>query len=504
MQRPEDQILTIFGASGDLSKRKLLPALFQLFLRGLLPDKFRVLCVGRTKIPAGEFARTRMREMLDSGAAARECAEKLEEFFRLVEYFSFDSSDAQSYGALAGEIERVRSLSGAGGRVLFYLGTPPAAYPAIVDGLKASGLAGEKSSIIVEKPFGSDLESARLLNAKLNSAFPEERIFRIDHYLGKETVQNILVLRFSNEIFEPIWDRNHIESVEISVSETVGVEKRGAYYESAGAMRDMIQNHLLELMTFVAMECPANLGADSIRDEMAKVLSCLRPMDDAAVEKNTVRGQYAGGMCGGVQTAAYVDEPNVAKDSAVETYVAMKAFIDNRRWSGVPFYFYTGKRLAQKRSEISVNFKPAPPLFSGLCGENMRNKLSIIIQPDEGISLQFALKIPGKSFSATQVSMDFNYSSLADVTLPDAYSRLILDAMSGDSTLFARSDAVEAGWKFVDPIIAHWKRSPSKPALYPCGSDGPTEAVNMKLEHSASSCALPLANALTSNLDGRA
>ena len=250
MQRPEDQILTIFGASGDLSKRKLLPALFQLFLRGLLPDKFRVLCVGRTKIPAGEFARTRMREMLDSGAAARECAEKLEEFFRLVEYFSFDSSDAQSYGALAGEIERVRSLSGAGGRVLFYLGTPPAAYPAIVDGLKASGLAGEKSSIIVEKPFGSDLESARLLNAKLNSAFPEERIFRIDHYLGKETVQNILVLRFSNEIFEPIWDRNHIESVEISVSETVGVEKRGAYYESAGAMRDMIQNHLLELMTW--------------------------------------------------------------------------------------------------------------------------------------------------------------------------------------------------------------------------------------------------------------
>ena len=505
MERPQNQILTIFGASGDLAKRKLLPALFELFMRRLLPEKFRILCVARTPMTTRQFRESRAAELSAAMGEFHDKQRHIDEFFEMVDYFSFETADTEKYTSLKNEIDRIRKQYSTGERTLFYLGMPPSMYTVTADGLKACGLADENSRIVIEKPFGSDLESARLLNKKLNSIFSESQIFRIDHYLGKETVQNILVLRFSNGIFEPVWNRNYIDSVEISATETVGVEKRGAYYDSAGALRDMVQNHLLELMTFVAMECPPNFKSDAVRDEVSKVLASLRRMDERAISKNVFRGQYAEGEIDGKKVAAYRDEPNVDKNSTTETYVAMRLFIDNWRWGGVPFYIYTGKRLGQKRSEITINFKSTPyTLFAGQCEGRSCNSLTLRIQPDEAISLRFGLKVPGKGFQATQVAMNFNYSSLADITLPDAYSRLLLDAMAGDSTLFARSDAVEAGWKFVDPIEKYWEKHGGEIPLYPAGSDGTEEAMEMKLEHLNSVCSLPIVNELSSNIEEKA
>jgi len=331
---------------------------------------------------------------------------------------------------------------------MYYLATPPQMYDLIPQYLQENGMNVAATPegwrrVIIEKPFGTSLETARALNKKLMSIFDEKEIYRIDHYLGKETVQNILVLRFSNGIFEPLWNRNYVDSVEIKVSETLGVENRGKYYEGSGAMRDMIQNHLMQLMGFIAMESPAVFEAEPLRDEIVKVFRSLRPYKSAEIDLNVVRGQYEG----------YRQEPQVSPTSTTETYVAMKFFIDNWRWGGVPFYLSTGKKLDEKKSEIVINFKSTPnQLFSGQCSGTSCNKLTIAIQPNEGISLQFGLKMPGAGFEVKQVSMDFKYESLSKVYLPDAYERLLLDAMLGDSTLYARSDALEASWKFIDPI----------------------------------------------------
>ena len=452
-----------------------------------------------------DFRKSRRDEMVKAGAANLSDSAKLDGFFALVDYFFFDTENISDYSLLADEIARIRGEYSIDDNILFYMGAPPSMFPVIADGLRAYGLSksqGGQRRIVVEKPFGYDLRSAVSLNRKLRSNFEESQIFRIDHYLGKETVQNILVLRFSNGIFEPLWNRNYIDSVEITASETVGVERRGAYYEGAGALRDMIQNHLIELMAFVAMECPPAFDSNSVRNEIVKVLSSLRPMTENDIRKNVFRGQYAEGVVNGEKLAAYRDEPNVDKNSATETYVAMKFFIDNWRWGGVPFYFYTGKRMSEKRSEIVINFKSTPQaFFSGQCSGRSCNRLVIRIQPDEGISLKFGLKVPGAGFQATQVSMDFNYSSLADITLPDAYARLLLDAMRGDSTLFARSDAVEAGWKFTDPILEFWKKSNEPIPIYPAGSEGTKEGVDLRLEHSSASCQLPIKNELSSALN---
>ena len=407
----------------------------------------------------------------------------------LVNYVSFDTDNPSEYSRLAGFAAEVRARAGIPDNITFYFGVPPEMFSPIASGLEKCGLSASSGGfrrVVVEKPFGTSLESARAINAKLRSVFDESEIYRIDHYLGKETVQNILVLRFANEIFESLWNRDHIDSVEISVSESLGVENRGAYYEKSGALRDMVQNHLLNLAAFVAMECPSSFGAESIRDEVAKVLECLRPMDAKAIDSGTVRGQYAesGGM------AAYRSEKNVAADSLTETFAALKFHIENWRWGGVPFYLYTGKRLSERKSEVVINFKSAPvQMFVGQCSGRSCNKLTLRIQPDEGVWLKFGLKVPGAGYEVAQVSMDFNYSSISGANLPDAYERLLLDAMSGDATLYARSDALEPGWKFIDPILARWaERGADGLEYYAAGSDGPEGARKMRLEHSSEGC----------------
>jgi len=334
--------------------------------------------------------------------------------------------------------------------------------------------------VIVEKPFGTSLATAQHLNKHLAQIFEEKEIYRIDHYLGKETVQNILVLRFSNGIFEPLWNRNYIDSIEISASETLGVEKRGKYYDGAGALRDMIQNHLMQLMAFTAMESPSSFDPEPIRDEIVKVFRSLHVYTPDEMDNMIVRGQYEG----------YRNEPNVSPQSTTETYVAIKMIIENWRWNGVPFYITTGKKLPEKASEIVVNFKNTPhQLFIGQCSGSSCNKLTIRIQPDENISLKFGLKIPGAGFKVRQVGMDFRYDSLSNVSLPDAYERLLLDAMLGDSTLYARSDALEASWRIIDPILQHWQDEGEKNLFnYEPGENGPEEKSRLEMPEVCYGC----------------
>ena len=490
MENPSGQVLVIFGASGDLAKRKLLPALFALHCEGFLPKNFAIVGVGRTEMNSDQYRQSRADDIKKFARTTAADFSKLDAFLSLVEYANFNTDNPNEYSKLADFIEKVRRLKNIPDNITFYFGIPPEMYSPTADGIKTSGLnlsnCGGFRRVVVEKPFGKSLDSARAVNLKLGSVFSENEIYRIDHYLGKETVQNILVLRFANEIFESLWNRNHIDSVEISVSESLGVENRGAYYDKSGAMRDMVQNHLLNLAAFVAMECPASFDAESIRDEVAKVLQCLRPMDEKTIDSNTMRAQYSESG----NLPAYRSEKNVAADSTTETFAAMKFFIENWRWGGVPFYLYTGKRLPERKSEVIINFKSAPvQMFVGQCSGRSCNKLTMRIQPDEGVWLSFGLKIPGAGYEVAQVSMDFNYSSQACANLPDAYERLLLDAMSGDATLYARSDALEASWKFIDPILNRWKeRGADGLEFYPAGSDGPEGARKMRLEHSSDSC----------------
>lgn len=453
MERPKNQILAIFGASGDLAKRKLMPSLYELFSRGMMPEKFAVLGVSRTNFDDESFRKYAGENIRSFLKDKEPDSEILDSFLSRVFYLCIDTLNEDSYFRLREKFVEIREKTEIPDNILFDLATPPDMYRIIPRALKKAGLNKSKEGgfrrIIVEKPFGFDLESSQDINSELLKIFEENEILRIDHYLGKETVQNILVLRFANGIFESLWNRNFIDSVEIRASETLGVENRGGYYDGAGALRDMVQSHLLQLMAFVAMEAPATFDSESIRDEIAKVLRSLKPMSDSDIKADVIRAQYLG----------YAREKGVSENSSTETYVAMKFFIENWRWGGVPFYIITGKAMPEKTSEIAIRFKAAPQkLFKGQCCGSSCNSLTIRIYPDESISLMFGLKVPGAGFEVRQVNMDFNYKSISPKRLPDAYERLLLDAMLGDNTLFARNDSQSYSWKFVEPILNFWRR----------------------------------------------
>ncbi|WP_448911654.1 glucose-6-phosphate dehydrogenase [Haemophilus sputorum] len=476
----ENCCIVIFGASGDLTARKLVPALYNLYKVGRLGKHFSVLGVARTGLSDDEF-RQKMHEALIKFEQAS--GPELEAFCEHLYYQAVNTSDALDYAKLLPRLDELHDKYGSSGNTLYYLSTPPSLYGVIPECLAAHGLNTEEfgwKRIIVEKPFGYDIETAKALDIQIHRFFEEHQIYRIDHYLGKETVQNLLVLRFSNGLFEPLWNRNFIDYVEITGAESIGVEERGGYYDGSGAMRDMLQNHLLQVLAMVAMEPPAIINATSMRDEVAKVLHCLHPLSAENVKNDVVLGQYVAGTVDGEQVVGYLEEKGVPPDSSTETFIALKCEIDNWRWAGVPFYVRSGKRLPTRVTEIVIHFKTTPhPVFSQNAPEN---KLIIRIQPDEGISMRFGLKKPGAGFEAKEVSMDFSYADLASTNLLTAYERLLLDAMKGDATLFARTDAVHACWRFVQPIL-DYKVAHGRVYEYESGSWGPTEADKLIARH---------------------
>ncbi len=494
---PDNQILVIFGASGDLAKRKLIPALFELFLRGALPKNFAILGAARSAYNDEKYRLFQKANILKYNKEKPIDEEKLDEFLKLLHYLSFNTDDVKEYEKLKDKILDLRTLKDIPDNIVYYLGIPPDMHELIASSLRAVSLnrsdIGGSRKLIVEKPFGRDFKSAKALNTFLRTVFQENEIFRIDHYLGKETVQNILVLRFANGIFEPLWNRNYIQHIEINVSESLGIENRGKYFDKSGTLRDMVQNHLMHLMAFVAMEAPATFDPEAIRDEIVKVFRSLHHLSKGDIDSNVVRGQYVSGVVNTENTPAYRDEKDVNPSSNTETFVGMKFFIDNWRWGGVPFIFKTGKRLAKKESEVVIHFKSTPQqLFTGECTGASCNKLSIKIQPDESISMLFGMKVPGAGFEVKQVPMDFRYDSLSKTHLPDAYERLLLDCMFNDSTLYARSDALESGWKFIDPILNRWKELGDKNLFYYAPSkDGPEEFKKLTEEFYNPQCKLP-------------
>jgi glucose-6-phosphate 1-dehydrogenase len=485
MEKPKNCILIIFGASGDLTARKLIPSLFELKNQSLLPDSFMILGTGRTKLDDFQF-RDKMRNSLTGDPGDKLTDNKInksaaEEFLRSMFYLPMDTNSQNDYQLLKKRLEMLSSERKSSSNYIFYLATPPSLYGIIAANIGEAGLNVQLTGyrkLIIEKPFGYDLESAVELNQKLHKVLAEDQIYRIDHYLGKETVQNLLVTRFANGIFEPLWNRNFVHHVEITSAESLGVENRGGYYDSSGALRDMVQNHLLQLVGLTAMEPPSSFESDSIRNETMKVFQALKHIPENEVDKFVIRGQYTASKIKGEPIAGYREEKGVSKDSRTETYVAVKFFIDNWRWGGVPFYIRTGKRLPTRVTEIVIHFKPTPHnIFSKESESVSGNQLVIRIQPDEGILLKFGMKIPGTGFNLKSVNMDFHYSDLSNVHIPSAYERLLYDAMIGDSTLYTRGDSVEAAWKFVAPIQNAWKNNPSiKVYGYPGGSWGPEDA----------------------------
>lgn len=473
---PESNCIVIFGASGDLTHRKLIPALYNLFKIGRLGENFSVLGVARSELTDDSFRQKMRTALLENEETSQET---LDAFCAHLYYQAVNTSDPKDYAKLVPRLDELHDLYHTGGNTLYYMSTPPSLYGVIPECLAAHGLNTEEygwKRIIVEKPFGYDSKTAKELDVQIHRFFEEHQIYRIDHYLGKETVQNLLVLRFSNGWFEPLWNRNFIDYVEITGAEAIGVEERGGYYDGSGAMRDMFQNHLLQVLAMVAMEPPAIINADSMRDEVAKVLHSLRPLTLDDVEHHLVLGQYSAGEINGKEVKGYLQEKGVPPDSRTETYMALRCEIENWRWAGVPFYVRTGKRLPARVTEIVIHFKTTPhPVFSQNAPEN---KLIIRIQPDEGISMRFGLKKPGAGFEAKEVSMDFRYADLAGAQVLTAYERLLLDAMKGDATLFARTDAVHAAWTFVQPIL-DYKAQGGRIHDYEAGSWGPTAADKM-------------------------
>ena len=465
--------IVIFGASGDLTHRKLIPALYNLYKIGRLSENFSVLGVARSDLNDETF-REKMREALIHNEETT--PETLDAFCSHLYYQAVNTSDAQDYGKLVPRLDNLHDKYKTCGNTLYYMSTPPSLYGVIPECLAAHGLNTEEygwKRIIVEKPFGYDEKTAQALDVQIHRFFEEHQIYRIDHYLGKETVQNLLVLRFSNGWFEPLWNRNFIDYVEITGAESIGVEERGGYYDGSGAMRDMFQNHLLQVLAMVAMEPPAIINANSMRDEVAKVMHSLRPLTAEDMEHNLVLGQYTAAEINGKMENGYLEEKGVPADSRTETYIALRCEIENWRWAGVPFYVRTGKRLPARVTEIVIHFKTTPhPVFSQNAPEN---KLIIRIQPDEAISMRFGLKKPGAGFEAKEVSMDFRYADLAGAQVLTAYERLLLDAMKGDATLFARTDAVHAAWKFVQPIL-DYKANGGRIHEYEAGTWGPVAA----------------------------
>ena len=471
----------LFGASGDLARRKVIPALYDLAAHNSLASRFALVGFARTPMTDEAF-----RTM--AGDAAKTISEvgpidpqQWNEFASNLYYCQGEYNDPESFVRLARRLAELDEEKKLRGSRLFYLSTPPEVYPDIVEQLGRVGLSRPATPnswvrIIIEKPFGRDSASARELNEVVHSVFEENQVYRIDHYLGKDTVQNLLVLRFGNGIFEPLWNRNYVDHVQITAAETLGVERRGGFYETAGALRDMIQSHVLQLTSLVALEPPASFDANAVRNEKIKVLQSIRPFDLGMVAQSVVRGQYAAGQINGKPVPAYREEPNVDPKSRTETFVAAKLLIDNWRWAGVPFYLRTGKRLAKRSTEIVIQFRRAPHIvFRGRDVEP--NKLILNIQPDEGISVSFGAKRPGTEMNIGNVTMNFTYREGFGEVSRSAYATLISDCLRGDATLFDRGDSVEAAWKLLDPILEVWSAAKSTPVpLYPAGSWGPRES----------------------------
>ncbi len=481
--RPGDRCaLVIFGASGDLTKRKLLPALYNLAKKDLIPKEFALIGCANQTFSEEEFRRQVHQDLQEFAGAPDQCR-FCDWLIERLYYISGDFQDPQYYQRLKPLLAEVDRKHGTQGNYFYYLATTPALFGEVVRQLGGAGLAeqnnGQWRRVVFEKPFGHDLDSARALNREIKQVLVEDQIYRIDHYLGKETVQNILVFRFSNGIFEPVWNRRYIDHVQITVGETLGVEQRGAYYEHAGALRDMVPNHILQLVTLTAMEPPVSFDADAVRDEQAKILHSIQPYAPEDVLTRTVRGQYGEGAVDSHPVPAYRSEPNVAPDSQTETFVALKLSIDNWRWADVPFYIRTGKRLAQRVTEIVIQFRRAPfVLFRDTPVERLGNNLLVMhIQPDEGISLTFGAKIPGPIVDIGPVKMDFQYKDYFGSEPSTGYERLLYDCMIGDATLFQRADMIEAGWSVVQPVLDVWKALPPRNfPNYAGGSWGPREA----------------------------
>jgi glucose-6-phosphate 1-dehydrogenase len=473
--------MVIFGASGDLTNRKLIPALYNLACDGFLPKDFAVVGFAR-KAKTDESFRAELHESVKEFSRSNPIDEGVwNEFAQRLHYCQSDYSNPDDYESLNETLKKIDLEHGTLGNRLYYLATPPEAYPTIIEHIGRSSLCkdcpGEWARIIVEKPFGHDLQSARDLNAHTHQFFREDQIYRIDHYLGKETVQNILVFRFSNGIYEPIWNRSYVDHVQITVAESIGVENRGSYYDHAGVIRDIIQNHMLQLVALTGMEPPVEFSADAVRNEKVKVLKAMRV--DTSHGDGAIRGQYGPGRLGKQMVQGYTQEEGVPPDSSTETYLAMKVYIDNWRWAGVPFYVRSGKRLPKRVSEIAIQFKMPPLLlFSDAAAQQIEpNTLALNIQPDEGISLKFGSKVPGSGEKIRPVIMDFKYGEAFNVPVPDAYERLLLDCMLGDSTLFTRSDEVETAWSIITPVLNKWQDgSGSFIELYRAGTWGPKQA----------------------------
>ncbi|HLH60270.1 MAG TPA: glucose-6-phosphate dehydrogenase [Ktedonobacteraceae bacterium] len=480
---PEPCVMVIFGATGDLTHRKLLPALYNLALETPLPAGFSVVGFARRPYTDEQF-REQALESINQYSRQKPVNPQIwESFASGIHYLQSDFHSPAGYEKLNTLLNALDHERGTGGNRIFYLSTPPSQYPEIIQNLGAAGLNKSRKGwtrIIIEKPFGHDLVSARELNRQVAKVFREEQVYRIDHYLGKETVQNILVFRLANGIFEPVWNRRYVDHVQITVAENIGLEGRGAYYEESGAIRDMVQNHVLQLLTLVAMEPPIAFDANAVRDEKVKVLHALQPLTGQDVLTHTIRAQYGSGWVGGRQVPGYTEEPGVSPTSTTETYVALKVFIDSWRWAGVPFYLRTGKHLPKRVSEIAIQFKQAPLMLfkrSEAHGQVEPNVLTLRIQPDEGISLKFGAKVPGTEMQIRSVNMDFFYGSSFFREQPEAYERLLLDCMLGDSTLFTRRDEVEAAWAFIQGILDEWKNEPRETiATYESGSWGPQVA----------------------------
>jgi len=469
--RADPCVFVIFGASGDLTRSKLLPAIFNLSEEGLLPEEFAIVGVARPQIDQAAY-RKNMREQVRQAEGEPLEPEKWSRIEDRLYYLSGEFDDPALFQRVKQTLEQVRERHGIAPNYLFYFAVPPDLFGLVGDRLADAGLLKEDEGwrrVIVEKPFGYDVESARTLNAELTRGLRETQIYRIDHYLGKETVQNILAFRFANGIFEPIWNRRYVDSVQMSVAEESGIGKRGAYYDKAGALRDIVQNHMFQVLTLIAMEPPISFGGEDVRDEKVRVLHAVPPLTRDDVTQHVVRGQYEG----------YTAEPNVDPKSRTETFVAMRLFLDNWRWAGVPFYLRTGKRLPERLTEVVVQFKRAPlMLFRDTPVRSLSpNTLMLRIQPDEGISLGFNGKVPGPFERLETVTMDFSYAKYFKTEPTTGYETLLFDAMTGDQTNFHRMDMVEAGWQVVQPILDEWKRDTrSRIPTYPPGSSGPPEA----------------------------
>lgn len=481
---PEPCAAVIFGASGDLTRRKLVPALYTLAAERLLPPAFAIVGFARQGMTDAEF-RSEMRKACDKYARHRPVDDALwASFEQGLHYVRGDYDEPAAYARLGALLERLDAEKGLAGNRIFYLSTPPSTFPVALHQLGTAGLVQRGrpkpfTRVIVEKPFGINLETARTLNRQALEVLDESQIYRIDHYLGKETVQNLMVLRFANGLFEPLWNHRYVDHVQITSAESLGIEGRGGYFEQAGILRDMVQNHLFQVLAITAMEPPVTLQADDLRDEKVKVLKALRPIPPGRFDEFVVRGQYGRGSVGGKKQVAYREEPGVAPDSNRETYVALKLHIDNWRWAGVPFYLRSAKAMPKKVTEVALVFTEAPLRLFGerFAAEHSPNVLAIRIQPDEGVSLRFGAKVPGNTLDIQPVNMEFRYGTSFGTEPPEAYERLLLDAIVGDQALFTRGDEVEASWRFIGRILDDWAARTDAPVpAYESGTWGPSEA----------------------------